>query len=343
MKYWLHRIKGGENALPFAHPLLFNHHYLTIGWSVFSNDSFVREVKEKGSEAIDEATQKVGWGTPRNRWNLWRFIKGMKKDDMVLVPTSGKFSLFEIEDDDILSNESIDATIYQDWNGKIASLHEDGLFYNAEGKFIDLGFYRKVRPVLLDIPRNDYADQDLYSRMKIQQTNADITNLSKSIEYAKQAFDQKKPINLKKQIVEETAPILLKKIESLTYDMKFEDLVEWYLRSIGAKIYKPSKNESKTEDGDADRVGFFDNIKTAIMVQVKKHKNTTKDWAVQQIKAYRANHRYGDYHTQMWVISSCDKFSEEAKREAEDAGVRLIDGLEFAEMILDAGLEGLYL
>ena len=343
MKYWLHRITGGDYALEFAHPLLFTHNYLTIGWSDFSSDSFVNDVKKRGDDAINEIMLKAGWGSPRNRWNLWRFIKGMSKGDIVVVPTWGEFSLFEIADDKILSNESIDASIYKDWNGKLAYKHEDGYFYNSDEKCIDLGFYRKMNPVLLNIPREGYTDQELYSRMKIRQTNADISDLKESIEYARIAFGEKKPINLKEQIVEETAPKLLSLIDKLTNDIKFENLVEWYLKSLGAKVDTPSKNESPTEDGDADKVAFFENIKTAIMVQVKKHEGTTDDWAVQQIKAFKANHNYGDYHTQMWVISSCKEFSEKAKIEAESEGVRLIDGIEFAKMILDTGLEGLSL
>lgn len=72
-------------------------------------------------------------------------------------------------------------------------------------------------------------------------------------------------------------------------------------------------------------------------------KDTTNDWAIQQIKAYRTNHNYDDYHTQMWVISSCERFSQKAENEAEAAGVRLINGVEFAKMILDTGLGGLNL
>ena len=329
--------------MEFAHPLLFTHNYLSIGWSDFSEDTFVLDVKNRGENAIDEAMQNAGWGLPRNRWNLWRFINGMAKGDIVVVPTWGEFSLFEIADDEVLSNESMDASIFQNWNGKMASRYEDGYFHNEEGNIIDLGFYRKVKPVLLHIPREGYTDQELYSRMKIRQTNADISDLKESIEYAQKAFEEKKPINLKEQIVEETAPKLLSLIEKLTNDMKFENLVGWYLKSLGARVETPSKNESCTEDGDADKVGYFENIKTAIMVQVKKHEGTTDDWAVQQVKAFKANHNYSDYYTQMWVISSCEKFSEKALNEAEAAGVRLINGNEFARMILDAGLEGLNL
>ena len=83
---------------------------------------------------------------------------------------------------------------------------------------------------------------------------------------------------------------------------------------------------------------YFENIKTAIMVQVKKHEGVTDEWAIQQIKAYMTNHIYDDYHTQMWVISTCEHYSQKAMNEA---GVRLISGIEFASMILDTGLEGL--
>ena len=343
MNYWLHRITGGDNAIEFAHPLLFSHNYLSIGWSDFSEDEFVKKVQKHGASFLDNAMQNEGWGLPRNRWNLMRFIKEMSKGDIVVVPTWNEFSLFEIVEDEVLSNESINPACLIDWNGNPAHLQEDGYYYNADGKHVDLGFYRKVKPIILNIPREGYADQDLYSRMKIRQTNANISDLKGSIDAAKKSFEEKKPINLKEQIVEETAPKLLELIEKLTNDIRFENLVEWYLSSLGARIYKPNKNESATEDGDADRVGYFDNIKTAIMVQVKKHEGITDDWAVQQIKAYKANHNYGDYHTQMWVISSCKEFSENAKNLAEAEGVRLIDGIEFAKMILDAGLEGLKL
>ena len=79
------------------------------------------------------------------------------------------------------------------------------------------------------------------------------------------------------------------------------------------------------------------------MVLEKKHEGVTDEWAIQQIKAYMTNHIYDDYHTQMWVISTCEHYSQKAMNEAGEAGVRLISGIEFASMILDAGLEGLNL
>lgn len=275
MKYWLHRITGEANALGFAHPLLFNHHYLSIGWSDFSLDAFVRQVQKHGEAVIDSAMQAEGWGLPKNRWNLWRFIVEMKKGDVVLVPTSHEFSLFEIEDDVIFSNESIDTSVFKDWHGKQAVLQGDGYYYNENGQPIDLGFYRKVKPIFYNIPRMGFADQKL--------------------------------------------------------------------KSLGARTEIPSKNAPDKGEGDADVIGYFENIKTAIMVQIKKHEGVTDEWAVQQIKAYMTNHTYDDYHTQMWVISTCEHYSQKAMNKAVEAGVRLISGIDFATMMLNAGLEGLNL
>ena len=343
MKYWLHRITGGDNALAFAHPLLFTHHFLSIGWSDFSSDAFVMQVQTEGETAIGSAMQAEGWGLPKNRWNLWRFIHEMKKGDIVLVPTSHEFSLFEIEDDVVFSNESIDSSVFVDWNNKKAIRQEDGYYYNEDGLLIDLGFYRRVKPILYNIPRMGFADQKLISRMKIRQTNADISDLMDSIENARKAYEEHKPINLKERIIEETAPKLLTLIENLTSADSFENHVEWYLKSLGARTEIPCKNSPDKGEGDADVIGYFENIKTAIMVQVKKHEGVTDEWAIQQIKAYKTNHTYDDYHTQMWVISTCEHYSPKAMNEAAEADVRLITGIEFATMILNAGLEGLNL
>lgn len=343
-RYWLHRITGGANAFSFADRLLEEHHLLSIGWCDFSDDNFINQVRKNGIKAIEKAMLDDGWGLPRNRYNLYRFLCEMREGDYVIVPSQGVFSVYGIADDQIYSNESIDKSIYIDWGGNPAFLNSNGYMVDAQNNYIDLGFYRYVVPLALDIPRGEFADADLQKRMKIRQTNADVSDLRISIEEAILNFENNRPINLKEEIVEDTAPKLLEKIHRYTNPDKFEDLVEWYLKSIGAdEIEKPSKNESPTEKGDADRVAYFENIKTAIMVQVKKHdaNTSTNDWAVQQIKGYSMNHDYGEYHTQMWVISTCDDFNNDAKQEARNSDVRLINGLEFCKMILDAGLSGL--
>ena len=294
--------------------------------------------------AFDKIFKDAGWGFPRNRWNLWRFLNEMKLDDIVVVPQSGIFSVYRITDDKIYTIESIDESLLQDWNG-LKITRKGGQLYNSEGDWVDLGFFRRVELLEKDIPRAaGYADQAFSSRMKIRQTNAKISDIRKSVENAVERYHNEKPINLRTSIIEDVADKVLDRIRALQTDRKFEELVQWYLESIGGKrVLTPAKNESPTEAGDADKVVFFDKIKLALMVQVKKHTGETDAWAIEQIKAYEKNHSYDEYTTMLWVISTCDSFSSEAVQRAETAGVRLIDGMEFARMILDAGLDGMNL
>lgn len=336
MNYWLHRITGGNYALPVASEL-FTKEYLSIGWCDFSNESFLKAIMS-GETAFNHM-YKVEWGyLPRNRYNLWRFINSMKPGDYVIVPQYRSFSVCQIVDDVIYTNETIDEGLLIDWNGDKLSRDDQFRIWNKDGQQVDLGFYRRIQFVARDIPRN-LANQDLYSRMKIRQTNAHINDLGKSVEEAIDRFINKRPIQLRASIIESTRDTVLNLIHKLYNDEKFEDLVEKYLYSIGANhVGKPAKNESTTEKGDADRVGYFDKLGVAIMVQAKKHTDKTDSWAVEQIKAYRQNHSNDDA-TILWVISTCDDYSEEAKRLAQEYHVVLINGREFVEMLLDTGLK----
>lgn len=265
----------------------------------------------------------------------------MKPGDLVVVPTPYRFSVYEISDETVYTVETVDKDLLIDWNGAKVVLNNDGYLYNSSNKPIDLGFFRRVKLIEKDIPRYGFADQSLTSRLKIRQTNADINDIKDSVDQGIKRYKENKPINLKNSVLEATEGLVLNKIRELQNDSKFEDLVKWYLESLGAKVEKPPKNESTTEEGDADNVAFFDKLGIAIMVQAKKHTGVTDNWAVQQIKAYKQNHNFDDYTTILWVVSTCDKFSEEAIQEAATNGIKLINGKDFARMILEAGLSGL--
>lgn len=340
--YWLHRITGGENALALSYPLLFNHRFLSIGWSDLSTREFVNKVSQDGFYAIEDEMKKAGFERPKHRFNLERFMVMMKKGDYVVVPTWGEFSIYEITDNSILCNEDIDTYLLYDWNGKPISLDKDGYLRNSENKWVDLGFYRRVKCIAEHISRAEYATQKLFSRMKIRQTNADIDDLEEDILKAIKSFETNSPINLKNQLIDKMVSSTLDTIRESLKDQQFEELVEWYLDSIGATMIKtPAKNESSTEEGDADKVALFEKLNTIIMVQVKKHEGETSKWAVEQIRAFNRNHNYDNYITQMWVISTCDNYSDEAKRAAQESNVRLINGYEFAKMIIENGIGNL--
>ena len=145
--YWIHRIKGGENGLTLSYPLLFSNNVLATGWTELSTDNFVRASKNNRDEFEKQFADAYGY--MRNRHSLWRYLS-MKKGDVVVVPTWGDFSIFEIADDNIYTNESIQQLLaadqLKDWNGSLAQI-KDGYLYDANGNFIDLGFYRRVEPI----------------------------------------------------------------------------------------------------------------------------------------------------------------------------------------------------
>lgn len=334
--FWLHRITGGDNAFPLSSELL-KKGYLSIGWSYLSNAENLEKMR-KSWQSFETLFPEC----PRNRYNLWRFVNEMSPGDFIVIPQSYTFAICKIADTTVYTAETITSDLLVDWNGKPVTLNkENGHLYDCNNKHIDLGFFRKVEIVETDIPRDKYASPHLYSRMKIRQTNAQINDLSGDVLAALENYRGKKPINLRESILEETVGSVSKKISELLNPDKFEGLVEWYLRSLGARVETPGKSSSPTEAGDADKVGYFDKIGFAIMVQVKKHEGTTGDWAVNQINSYHANNNFGDYSTALWVISSGEKFSEEAIRLAEEYGVKLIDGNTFAKMILEVGLADL--
>ena len=351
--YWLHRITGGANALPVALRLLPKNEeeaqrnrrdfYISIGWSDFSTDDFVQNAKDNGLKVIEDRINKEGWPLSRNRYCLLRFIKEMKKGDYVIVPSSGNFSVYEIADDNVLSNQSFDI-IYKDF-GEAAPIYNGKYLFSKQGKNIDLGFYKRVVPIEINIPRAKYADPKLVRRMKIRQTNTqlDKSEFEEIINTAIQAYREKKPINLKANIIDKSLKTIFEELKKTVTSDRLEDVVGWYLEAQGADwIETPAKNASPTDQGDADRIACYEKFKLIVMVQVKNHDNTTEGGAIHQIQSYFENYPKEQGYTYLkWVISTCDKFSDEAKLLAEQNDVRLIDGKEFTQMILENGLNGM--
>ncbi len=342
-KYWLHRIKCGNNAYPYTYQLLHKHSIISIGWSDFSDDNYMKKLTENWN-SFNRVFVEENRGLPRNRTSLWRFLKEMKQGDYVIVPQDyGFFGVYEIENNEIFNNQTIDKSLWEDWNAERACL-KDGYPVNRRDEIIDMGFYRKVKCVAINIPRQDYADQALYSRLKILSTNADISDLADSVENAISSFNDNKPINLKNNLIDATSVLVRDEIKKSLNDQKLEKLVQWYLISLGASsVNIPPKNTSPSSEGDADVVAIFNNLQLAILVQVKAHSGYTNKWAVEQISSYKKYNKeqYNDYTIQTWVVSTCDDFSDEAKLLASAEHVRLINGETFASMIIGNGIKGL--
>ncbi len=344
MNYWLHRIAHLE---PVSYPLLENG-LLSIGFSDFCNETFLNKVSNADEDFFDNAFQK-NWGhKSRNRKNLWRFIAEMDKGDWVIVPSWKSFSVYEItESCALLASDKTLTLPKADWNG--TSIEYDSktglLKLQGEAEYLDLGFVRKVKPICLDIPRAEYADSKLTARMKIQRTNADISDLKESIEDAIKNFKAKKPINLKSELMNKSIKSWKALIKKCLQPEKFEKLVQKYFEAARANsVIIPPKNPSGKEGSeDVDVIAYFENIKTAINVQVKFHDGETSDWAIQQITEFakiKGNNSDG-YVNQYWVISMADSFSEESYKMAIEHNCVLINGDDFVEMLLNVGIQNL--
>lgn len=345
--YWLHRCTCGEYAKPFSYELLKKDNLISIGWIDFSKKDYLKRLSESW-ESFEKVFDEVWKEHPRNRINLWRFVKKMKSGDIVVIPMDGgHFRIYEIADDIVYNNITVNPDIIVDWNGYKATKNNEGNFVNKDGKVIDMGFYRKVKPLFdtpIDIPRSRYALSGLYSRMKTKQTNADINDLKEEVNEAISRFREKKPINIKNDFLEKSAAILLKQIQKMSHDQLTEHLVNWYMKELGGETEIPSKNVSSWEDGDVDIIAHFDRLNDlAIYIQVKHHTDTSDSESVLQlerfIKANQDTLQEGQY--QMWVISTCDHFSEAAIKRASELNIHLIDGPMFAKMLVENGVYSL--
>ena len=238
MKYWLHRI---SHHAELSYPLL-EKGFLSIGWADCATSDFCSRYKN-GWDSFEYLIEDTYKAKPRNRYGLWRFLVEMKQGDYVIVPSWGTFSIYEFTDDKIITYKEMDLSRLKDWDGNTIVLGENGLYKNDDknpSNCIDLGFFRAVKAVMVNIPRSEYADSALTSRIKIYQTNCDISDLEKNIIQAIEMFKAKEPINLASLIIEKSQNLVHELIRAKLNDQKFEQLIKWYFYKVDAtEVYIP--------------------------------------------------------------------------------------------------------
>lgn len=174
--YWQHRIKGGDYALPLATPLLFKHRILSIGWSHINNATFLENLKSISAwSKFEEQLFSVYKKRSTNRYSLWRYLHEMKAGDIVVVPTPGEFSIYRIVDDVIMTSEDLPREILVDWWDRPIK-QKGGYLIDADGHQVDLGYFRKVEPIMEHISR-DKCNMRLYNKMKAHQTNISLNGV----------------------------------------------------------------------------------------------------------------------------------------------------------------------
>ncbi len=353
--YWLHRI---SNSPEVSHILLEKYDLLSYGWSdvgIKKCPGDLGDTKDSFNAAFEEIYEKkyLVW---RGRWFLWNFIKKMKFGDYVIVPAQKKFHVYEIVDDIPFAVRDFpdkDLKNLKDSDGNAITKNSEGLLWREGRKtHFDLGFFRRVRKIQRNIPRYEYADAALTSRMKYMGSNVNCKDVGESIERAIRSYSENKPINLHNLILAEHQGNTLNILKTNLNPDKFEKLVAWYFQKLGAKTDIPPKNESD-KMGDADVLATFESIRIMICIQVKFHDEKTGKWGAIQIEKYSSqldddmrDESSKDRDNEIdfiikWLVSTADDFTSPCKDKAKECKIRLVNGKEFAKMLLEVGVSDL--
>lgn len=319
--------------------------YISIGCSsgAWTKDDYEKiDFSKDKWKAFEE---KYNADKPRYRFSLYRFFFAFQKNDYIVVPSSGEFHVFQIESDEILT---YDDEIIQ------KRFHEIGLDLDTVKKNQDnFKFFRKVIPIRVQIPRKGYAVGELCAKLKFYGTTIEIKD--NAAEILKKALKAEKPFSIYDNSSIKMAGILYENaLKKITPD-GFENLIAWYFKKKGADVYDIlSKNYAqKVETEDTDVMAVFEDLKIRIFVQAKAYLGTENDSvdlssAIEQINKYEAYHfsEFEKGYTNIkWII--CLAKSNDAIKDFKkitsntNENIRIINGTEFAEMLLNAGIQNI--
>ena len=323
--------------------LLLDHsHLLLTGWGFTSNDAFLNEVKNHDKQWFDKAYSRVTGKLSHNRYFLYMFLNEFQKGDYVVVPGDKNFSVYEITSEQPMSNEHIWEKTSDPTRCKIKQGSDGKLYRIKDNSELELGFFWEVKLVAQNIPREQYASDDLRKRLKFQGTTNNITSLKDDVDEAFKRFRANNPINLHTEIIEGIHQDVLSKLQKLSSDSSFEKVVKFYMEKIGAtKVEIPAKTKLSKEKGDADVIANFDDLQVRIVIQVKHYLKEVDENAVKQVVLAQKAYEDPNYTIIPWVVAACDTFTEKAQKMAEEEGVRLFGGSEFASSLLDVGFRDL--
>ena len=340
-RYWMHRISFEREI---KQVFLDHDGLLLTGWGKLSNDVFLNKVLGKDRSDYDLAYISDFGKQTRNRYCLFMFLIEFKKGDYVIVPGDKDFSVYEIVGERPFSKEHIVESANSAESRREFDFKTGRYFRKGTTDELELGFFWKVKPIELNIPRDGFADNTLRKRLKFQMTDIEMTDIEASIEDALKNKRNNKIIDLRSEIVTSTTSTITDKLINKINDTKLEKVVEWYLQRMGATTtFIPAKRNLSNSQGDVDVVSLFDDLRIVVLVQVKQHTTDVDELAIKQVVNARGHYeaQYPAYTSLLWVLATCNNFTEKAVDDANENNVRLIGGDEFAQMILDVGIKDL--
>ncbi len=336
--YYLLRMMNHERETAIQ---LFEDNYIFIGYRDFDKNSQWNYI-EKYNKSIDkdrlieDMIDECGWdcngrqiGSHKKLNKFFQFEIG----DTIIIPDTKSFHIVKIIEG-IKSFHSIKEN-----------------YISKSNQNPDIGFVYKVEKMRdnngnSSISREKFAESKLTARLKAINGLLDINDLKDDIEKSKEAFINNKVIKIDEILKENLREVVKNTIIKTLEPNKFENFIKNLMKKLGAsQVDIPNKNDkarAEEEYADVDVIAVFENIKHIIYIQAKFHEGESSNWAVKQLEAYNGEKDIDtSYSTSYWAITS-GVFSDEAKRNDNDNNkvIRLIDGDELANIILEIGVEG---
>lgn len=249
-QYWMHRIIGGDNGWILSNPLLRDHNILSIGWGFLSAQEYAKRIQSNGLVALKDiyAEEDADWS--KNAYSLLNFVHKMHEKDIVLVPDGKYISIYKVADDNIITNDTISQNLLDEAN--VIRVGYD--LTTPNGQYIDLGFYRRVEPIALHIPRYELSE-NIYKKTRIPQTNININDVKEEINKLIVLYAQQITIPIPRPIeYEELIDGIKVHLESANEKQSFSERLNNVFKRMNQLInhgvrfgYAQEVNQKKTE------------------------------------------------------------------------------------------------
>lgn len=313
---------------------LFEDDYICMGYShlnkVENNYDYVsyyNSFGDKKSKVLQKDVRDT-YGKWGHNYKVERFLN-LEVGDIVIVPDYKCFYITEVIERPISFSKIRDK--YTD--------KED----------IDIGIVCKIRKIKnesgeIRVDRERFAKGELKGKLRSFSGYYELEK--ENTEEIIKNFKEDKIIKIEEELKNRTKKIVLDTVVESLNPNNIERFIKKLMEKTGAVCEIPPKNDkSNTENniGDVDIVCVYEKIKHIIYIQVKYHRGYTGDWGIKQLEDYKDSSLDGDYSTSYWLITT-GEISQEAKKlalENKNKVIRLIDGLELAEMIIELGVDDL--
>lgn len=250
--------------------------------------------------------------------HLWRFLREMKVDDLVVVPHGSKFYVAQITGD---------------------------AYYSEEGAARDAAFRRPVRWMndKKAIPRG-FAKAPLISRMKVYGATAEATDLIDEIQDALERTAKGEKPSFQEELQKTLTGMVVEKLRTGHMDsFAFEHLIKDLLKSMGAQT---AEVVARRRDKGADVIATFRVAETFSYKLAVQAKHWDARMPVGPAVVQQLIEGIEDAGADLGMVITSGIISEKAydcaSAYTEETGVRieLVDGDQFAKLLIEQGIGG---